>query len=478
METIQDLQLKISQLNEQLNSTLAKISETKSAALGKILSITSAAESVLASERAQIGADAAKVLDKNVQQPFFSNVNAWDTYTPIIDISANTFPDRILVGKWINHSVLKGAKPEIVVPAYIPFFKDQHAIIIDVDNATEEKGLALMKSIIERIYTIIPHYAKFTLIDPVTNGAVFPMKRDIEIRQQDSDIYHLLDAIVADSSQITTAAALTREDYFGTRVESITMNEKFEIICAANFPHKTGYDSRTIDRFVNLGNIGYVSGKYLIIVNNTDKAEELPRDFNMKKFENALHIDMKTNYCFQANYDSWKEDGGAVVFVPDDECEPVVWKKITDRIKNEFKPKERKITWEEFIDVSNDQVWSGSSKEIIETPIGDANGKTLSIWFGKKDGNNCAHGMLAATTGAGKSNFYHALILGLARRYSPEELRMYLIDGKNGVEFEVYKSFPHAEVVSLKSSSDLAGSVLSELVSETKRRNDIFTIVR
>ncbi|MGN1220949.1 MAG: FtsK/SpoIIIE domain-containing protein [Candidatus Cryptobacteroides sp.] len=111
---------------------------------------------------------------------------------------------------------------------------------------------------------------------------------------------------------------------------------------------------------------------------------------------------------------------------------------------------------------------------MIETPVGDANGKTLSVWFGKKDGNNCAHGMLAATTGAGKSNFYHALILGLARRYSPEELRMYLIDGKNGVEFEVYKSFPHAEVVSLKSSSELAGSILSELVAETKRRNDIF----
>ena len=474
MGKIKDLQLKIRQLNEQLNSTATKISETKTAALEKISTITSAAERMLASERAQIGADAAKHLDNDAQQPFFSNANAWDSYVPIIDISESTFPDRILVGKWHDYRVLKENRPEISVPAYIPFFKDQHAIIIDVDNDTEEKGLSLMKSIIERIYTIIPHYTKFTLIDPVTNGAVFPMKRDIESRQQDSDIYHLLDAIVADSSQITTAAALTREDYFGKRVESITMNEKFEIICAANFPHKTGYDSRTIDRLVNLGNIGYVSGKYLIIVNNIDREEELPRDFNMKKFENALHIDMTTNYSFHAGYDSWEEDGGAVVFAPDDECEPVIWKKITDRIKNEFKPKERKITWEDFIDVSEDLVWSDSSKEIIETPIGDANGKTLSIWFGKKDGNNCAHGMLAATTGAGKSNFYHTLILGLARRYSPEELRMYLIDGKNGVEFEIYKSFPHAEVVSLKSSSELAGAVLSDLFSETKRRNGIF----
>ncbi len=474
MGKIQDIERQLDQFCELLNNTVYRINQVKNNALNKIQSVVASGEDILANERAAIGVKAQKALNDDIQQPFFCNDTAWDTYKPIIDISAASFPDRILVGKWVDRKFINGANPEIVVPAYIPFFRDQHAIIIDVDNNTEEKGLALMKSIIERIYTIIPHYTKFTLIDPVTNGAVFPMKRDIDFRQQDSDIYHLLDAIVADSAQITMAAALTREDYFGARVESITMNEKFEIICAANFPHKTGYDSRTIDRLVNLGNIGYVSGKYLIIVNNVQKEEELPRDFNMKKFENAIHIDMTTYYNFHGNYDAWKENNGAVVFLPDEECEPVIWKKITDRIKNDFKPKERKITWEEYIDVSDDKVWSESSQEIIETPIGDANGKTLSVWFGKKEGNNCAHGMLAATTGAGKSNFYHALILGLARRYSPEELRMYLIDGKNGVEFEVYKSFPHAEVVSLKSSSELAGSILSELVSETKRRNDIF----
>ena len=134
MGKIQDLQLKISQLKDQLNSTIAKISETKSAALGKISSIATAAESTLSSERAQIGADAAKVLNDDMQQPFFANAGAWDTYKPIIDISAASFPDRILVGKWVDRKILNGATPEIAVPAYIPFFSDQHAIIIDVDN--------------------------------------------------------------------------------------------------------------------------------------------------------------------------------------------------------------------------------------------------------------------------------------------------------------------------------------------------------
>ncbi|MBX2998820.1 MAG: hypothetical protein KF893_09950 [Caldilineaceae bacterium] len=66
-------------------------------------------------------------------------------------------------------------------------------------------------------------------------------------------------------------------------------------------------------------------------------------------------------------------------------------------------------------------------------------------------------------------------IAGLTTRYSPDELRLYLIDGKDGVEFQPYRHLPHAEVVSLRSSPELSRSVLAELVEEKERRNDIFT---
>ena len=77
-------------------------------------------------------------------------------------------------------------------------------------------------------------------------------------------------------------------------------------------------------------------------------------------------------------------------------------------------------------------------------------------------------------TGAGKSNLYHSFISGLTVRYSPEELRLYLIDGKDGVEFQPYRILPHAEVVSLRSSPELSRSVLAELIAEKERRNEIF----
>jgi S-DNA-T family DNA segregation ATPase FtsK/SpoIIIE len=82
--------------------------------------------------------------------------------------------------------------------------------------------------------------------------------------------------------------------------------------------------------------------------------------------------------------------------------------------------------------------------------------------------------MLAAMTTSGKSNLYHVLLCGLARRYSPEELNVYLIDGKDGVEFQPYRSLPHARVVALHSEPELSRSVLAELVAEMGRRNELF----
>lgn len=466
MSSISELEYKLSALRNTLNDNTSKIASLKESTLTQIDEIYKKASEKLLQDRRDIEDESLDKLCDNYNQPDFDNDENWSEYKPILKLNANTLPDRLNVGGWVNDTENEDEEDSnLVLNAFIPFFGQQRAIIIDVNNETKDKGISLMRSIIQRIYTLIPHYAQFTLIDPETNGAAFPMQRDVYVRQNDVDIYHLLENVIADMRRITSISALTEKEYFSKKVESVTMNEKFEFICAANFPN--GYDSRSIEKLVNIGNIGYVSGKYLFLMYNHD--EVLPRDFDMNMFKDSIHINLFEYDDVNTIPAYWH----SVDYVPADEAAPEEWKQIVDHISS-FKPEERMITWDEYIAVHNDQIWKSSSKEIIETNIGDVGGKSLSVWFGKKDGNNCAHGMLAATTGAGKSNFYHALILGLATRYSPEELRMYLIDGKNGVEFEVYRSFPHAEVVSLKSSSELTGSILTELVSEVVRRNDLF----
>ena len=70
----------------------------------------------------------------------------------------------------------------------------------------------------------------------------------------------------------------------------------------------------------------------------------------------------------------------------------------------------------------------------------------------------------------------HALITNLALNYSPDEIELYLIDFKKGVEFKVYATheLPHASVVAIESEREFGISVLQRLDAEMRLRADRF----
>ena len=70
----------------------------------------------------------------------------------------------------------------------------------------------------------------------------------------------------------------------------------------------------------------------------------------------------------------------------------------------------------------------------------------------------------------------HALITNLALNYSPDEIDLYLIDFKKGVEFKVYATheLPHASVVAIESEREFGISVLQRLDVEMRLRADRF----
>ncbi len=55
--------------------------------------------------------------------------------------------------------------------------------------------------------------------------------------------------------------------------------------------------------------------------------------------------------------------------------------------------------------------------------------RKLAMQLGK---GTAQHVLAAGKTGSGKSTLFHALIINLAMRYSPDEVEMYLIDFKKG----------------------------------------------
>ncbi len=92
-------------------------------------------------------------------------------------------------------------------------------------------------------------------------------------------------------------------------------------------------------------------------------------------------------------------------------------------------------------------------------------------------GNEQNHTLICDHSGSGKSNFLHVLIQNLAFYYAPDEVQLFLLDYKEGVEFNAYTDpniLEHARLVSVASSVGFGMSFLSWLCDEMKIRSELF----
>lgn len=100
-------------------------------------------------------------------------------------------------------------------------------------------------------------------------------------------------------------------------------------------------------------------------------------------------------------------------------------------------------------------------------------GKTLEGKAYVADLAKMPHLLVAGATGTGKSVFLNSLIVSLLYRYSPEDLRMILIDPKK-VELTMYKELPNLLIKDPVKESKHAVNVLKWLTQEMDRRYDFF----
>ncbi|RVZ66080.1 FtsK/SpoIIIE domain-containing protein [Helicobacter pylori] len=135
----------------------------------------------------------------------------------------------------------------------------------------------------------------------------------------------------------------------------------------------------------------------------------------------------------------------------------------------------KKAVKRELKDLQKDEkFWTESSQYEVSVPVGwDINHKEVCFEIGEAQN----HTLICDHSGSGKSNFLHVLIQNLAFYYAPDEVQLFLLDYKEGVEFNAYTDpniLEHARLVSVASSVGFGMSFLSWLCKEMQERANLF----
>lgn len=133
------------------------------------------------------------------------------------------------------------------IPHYAPLIGSNSTLVIISDDNTADQAIALLQSLAVRTALMLPHQARYTLIDPVGSGAAFPMQRYLPfVRETGDDIRRDLDQVSKDIQRIIATYLDAESDSFELLPEDIRVNERLEFILAANFPKR--YDRRETDQ--------------------------------------------------------------------------------------------------------------------------------------------------------------------------------------------------------------------------------------
>lgn len=134
------------------------------------------------------------------------------------------------------------------------------------------------------------------------------------------------------------------------------------------------------------------------------------------------------------------------------------------------------------IEVPNKQKSTVGLKEIIlSDKFQNAKAGSLMFGLGKDiegraicgDIKKMKHLLVAGSTGSGKSVCLNALIISLLYKYSPEELRIILVDPKQ-VEFNIYDKLPHLMINEIIYEPAKVITVLNWAITEMERRYSLF----
>ncbi len=363
------------------------------------------------------------------------------------------------------------------LPALLPFPIQGSMLIKAADQGKAEAVLLLQTLMLRYLTSVPPGKVRYTIVDPVglgENFAAFMHLGDYHELLVTNRIWTESAHIEQRLTDLTEHMENVIQKYLRNEFETIEeyntmageVAEPFRVVVVANFP--TNFNDNALRRLQSIVASGARCGVYALIMMDTKLS--MPSGIAIKDFE--IHC---VNMNWREGKFNWKEPNlGRYPLSLDSPPESARFSEILHKVGVAARDANRVEVPFEFIAPKPEQFWTWSAAKGVDIPLGRAGATKLQHF--KLGKGTSQHSLIAGKTGSGKSTLLHALITNGALRYNPDELELYLIDFKKGVEFKVYATseLPHARVIAVESEREFGLSVLQRLDVELKERGEIY----
>ena len=337
-----------------------------------------------------------------------------------------------------------------------------------------------------RLFMMLPPgKLNFTFIDPVTLGesfAMFTRLVDVDDRTSEvingkiwsapADIEQKLKIMTDHISNVTQRCLQGKYDniYEYNRVAEQNA-EAYQVLMLMDFP--AGLTDQSLKLLEQIVTSGPKCGVFTVIYRNESQYKKISeRSYPLiTNIETSFQVFNFNDNCTQITCSGEKVKDKALLWSNRQLPSNNQMDQIIATLKKGIKNADKVVIG---IDKVSNAETTETTKDGIRIPIGIHGANEVQYLTLGVGGSH--HALIAGVAGSGKSSLLHTIILRTLTQYSPDELSIYLVDFKRGVEFKIYADFelPSFKVVAIESEREFGYNILLALEREQKIRADLF----
>ena len=337
-----------------------------------------------------------------------------------------------------------------------------------------------------RLFMMLPPgKLNFTFIDPVTLGesfAIFTRLVDVDDRTSEvingkiwsapADIEQKLKIMTDHISNVTQRCLQGKYDniYEYNRVAEQNA-EAYQVLMLMDFP--AGLTDQSLKLLEQIVTSGPKCGVFTVIYRNESQYKKISeRSYPLiTNIETSFQVFNFNDNCTQITCSGEKVKDKALLWSNLQLPSNNQMDQIIATLKKGIKNADKVVIG---IDKVSNAETTETTKDGIRIPIGIHGANEVQYLTLGVGGSH--HALIAGVAGSGKSSLLHTIILRALTQYSPDELSIYLVDFKRGVEFKIYADFelPSFKVVAIESEREFGYNILLALEREQKIRADLF----